>query len=224
MAENALVAEERTTTGKGAARKLRAAGRIPAVLYGKGIEARSLSVLPQELATVLHGSDAGMNTLIDLRVGSHVGETVLLKALDRDPVAGTYLHADFYRLDLAATVEVSVPLRFVGKAQGVELGGILDHPLRELEIACLPTAIPDHIDVDVEGLDIGDSLHVNELVLPAGVTVKTDPALAVAAVVAPKEEEEEAAPAEEGEGVVEEAGEAAPEAEAEGAKSEGGEG
>jgi len=224
VAENALVAEERTTTGKGAARKLRAAGRIPAVLYGKGIEARSLSVLPQELATVLHGSDAGMNTLIDLRVGSHVGETVLLKALDRDPVAGTYLHADFYRLDLAATVEVSVPLRFVGKAQGVELGGILDHPLRELEIACLPTAIPDHIDVDVEGLDIGDSLHVNELVLPAGVTVKTDPALAVAAVVAPKEEEEEAAPAEEGEGVVEEAGEAAPEAEAEGAKSEGGEG
>jgi len=223
VAENALVAEDRTETGKGAARKLRAAGRIPAVLYGKGVETRALSVSPAELAAVLRASGAGMNTLIDLQVGGGGGETVLVKALDRDPVRGAYVHADFYKLDLAATVEVSVPLHFVGKAPGVELGGILDHPLREVDIECLPGAIPEHIEVDVSALALGDSVHVSELVLPGGVTVKTDPTLAVAAVVAPKAEEEEA-PAEEAEAALEEAGEAAADAGSEAEKSEGGQG
>ena len=222
MGENALVAEQRTETGKGVARKLRAAGRMPAVLYGKGIESQPLTVDPRELSSVLHSSGAGMNTLSDLQVGGQ-GQTVLVKALDRDPVRGDYLHADFFKLDLAEKVEVSVPLHFVGKARGVEMGGILDHPLREVDIECLPTAIPEHIEVDVEGLAIGESVHVNELVLPEGVTVKTDGALAVAAVVAPKAEEEpEAAEAIEG---AEPEGDEAAAAPAEGEKpaSEGGE-
>ena len=208
MAENALAAEVRTTTGKGVARKLRAAGRIPAVLYGKGLDTRSLSVDPEALDTLLHASGAGLNTLIDLQVDGGA-QTVLLKALQREPVGGDYIHADFYQVDLTQRVTVSVPLHFVGTAQGVALdGGILDHPVREVEIECLPTAIPESIEVDVSGIALNESLHVSDLVLPADSEMKSDAALTVAAVAPPKAaEEEEVAPVEGEEGLEGEPGE-----------------
>jgi len=191
VAENALVAEMRDGTGKGVARKLRAQGRIPAVVYGNKRAARSITVSPDALQKLLRGA-AGMNTLIDLTLDGATA-TVLVKGLERDPVRGRYLHADFYEVDLTQRVTVPVPVHLVGKAAGLDFGGILDHPLRELMIECLPREIPQRIDVDVSALQVNDSIHVSDLKLAPGLTIKTDGALAVASVVLPVAEE--AAPA-----------------------------
>lgn len=222
MSQNELAAEPRSATGKGAARKLRATGRIPAVIYGRAMQTRQVSVDPQDLDKLLHSTGAGLNTLIDLQLEG-AEQQVLLKALQREPVHGAFLHADFYQVDLSQAVVVSVPLRVVGRAPGVELGeGILDLPLREIEIACLPTAIPDHIEADVSELQIGQSLHVSELHLPEGAELRSDPALAVALVAAPKVEEEAEAEGEapEGEAAPAEAAEAEAKAPAASAESE----
>jgi large subunit ribosomal protein L25 len=193
VAENALVAEPRQDTGKGVARKLRAAGKIPGVVYGPGKEPTPVALDPRSLERVLHGSGSGMNTLIDLDVAG-LRRTVLVKELQRDPVRGAWLHADLYEVDLEKPIKVDVPLHFVGKAKGIEFGGILDHAVRELEILCLPRAIPDSIEVNVEALEIGQSLHVRDLQLPEGVTLLSDPDLTVASVLLPAAAEE-AAPA-----------------------------
>lgn len=210
MAENALAAETRSGTGKGVARKLRAAGRIPAVVYGQGKENQSIAVDPRALDQLLHKSGAGLNTLITLQLDAGP-RTVLLKDLQRDPVKGFYLHADFHEIDLKASVQVTVPIHFEGRARGEEFGAIVDHPYRELDVECLPRAIPDHLVVDVTSLDVGDSVHASEIRMPEGVTLLTDPEAVVASCIVPSvaEEAEEAeaaevaegeAPAEEGEG------------------------
>jgi large subunit ribosomal protein L25 len=194
LGQNDLVAEVREGKGKGVARKLRAAGRIPAVLYGRGKESRSLTLDPHALERLLRASDAGMNTLIDLRVaGSEAkNQVVLVKELQRDPVRGVPLHADLYQVDLETSIDVSVPIHLVGRPQGVELNdGILDHSLRELEVACLPRAIPESFEVDVSALEIGDSIHVRDLALPEGVELRSDADLSVASVVAARVAEEE---------------------------------
>jgi large subunit ribosomal protein L25 len=187
VAENALVAETRDGTGKGAARKLRAQGRIPAVVYGRKRAAQSIIVSPDALQKLLRGA-AGMNTLIDLSLGGATS-TVLVKGLERDPVRGRYLHADFYEVDLTQKVTVAVQVHLIGKAAGTDFGGILDHPLRELLIECLPREIPQRIDVDVSALQVNDSIHVSDLRLAPGLIIKTDGALAVASVILPAAEE-----------------------------------
>ena len=196
MGDYALEVELRGDTGKGVARKLRAAGRIPGTLYGRGKPATSVSLDPEALERVLHESDAGLNTLIDVRVSGQAGEprVVLVKEFQREPVGGAPLHVDLYQVDLTTTVEVEVPIHLSGRPRGVELSdGILDHSLRELLIECLPRAIPESIEVDVTELEIGDSIHVRDLALPEGVELRSDPDLSVASVVAAKVIEEEAA-------------------------------
>jgi large subunit ribosomal protein L25 len=212
VAENPLAAEVRTGTGKGVARKLRAAGRIPAVVYGYGKTNQSISVDPRALDQLLHKSGAGLNTLIALQLEGGA-RTVLLKDLQRDPVKGFYLHADFHEIDLTETVEVTVPIHFEGTARGEEMGAVVDHPYRELEVECLPTAIPDHFVVDVSRLDIGDSIHAGEIAMPEGVALRTDPEVVVASCMQPTLSTE---PTEEieGEEVSEAEGEAAEGAEA----------
>lgn len=193
MSESALAVEVREGTGKGAARKLRAQGRVPAVLYGRGKDSVSLSLDPAVLQRVLSTSHAGMNTLIDLTGATVVsGRTVLVKDLQRDPVRGRILHADLFEVDLAQTVEVSVPIHVTGTPKGVVMGGILDQTLREIELECLPRSIPDEIVVDVSGLDIGDGVHVRDLALPQGVELLTDGDLGVLQIVLPAAEEVEA--------------------------------
>ncbi len=187
MAENALVAETRDGTGKGIARRLRQTGRIPAIVYGRKRATQSITVSPDALQKLLRGV-AGMNTLIDLDLQG-AKTTVLVKGLQRDPVRGRYLHADFYEIDVTQKVVVSVPVHLVGKAAGTDFGGILDHPLRELLIECLPREIPQRIDVDVTALQVNDSIHVSDLRLAEGLIVKTDGALAVASVILPAAEE-----------------------------------
>lgn len=192
MGDFSIVAEERTATGKGANRKLRATGRIPAVVYGRGRATRHIALDPSELGKLLHRSGSGINTLVDLKIGS--AETVVLvREIQREPVGGGWIHADLLEVDLQQRIEVRVPLHIVGRPKGVENGGILDHPLREVEIECLPRAIPDSVEVDVSNLDVGDSIHVRDLALPEGAAMLSDPDLAVASVVLPKAEEEAAA-------------------------------
>lgn len=224
MADVGLDVEIRSQGGKGAARKLRQAGRIPAVCYGRGRAPLSVSLDPRSLEKLLATSATGINTLIDLHVsggGDYDGRVVLVKDLQRDPVSARALHADFYAVDLEQAIEVSVPIHVTGSAPGVTLGGILDHALRELQIECLPRAIPDQILVDVSSLEIGMSLHVRDLVLPAGVKLVSNPDLSVISVVTPAALEEEtpaaAAPAE-GEAAAAEGAAAAP---AEGAEAKG---
>ena len=195
MADYQLEIQVREGRGKGAARKLRASGQIPAVCYGRDTESVSVSLDARALERLLTTSDAGMNTLIDLRGTSLEGKTVLVKELQRDPVSGRPVHADLYAVDLARTVEVEVPVHLTGKAAGVEMGGILDHSLREIELECLPTAIPKELTVDVSALQVGDSIHVRDIALPEGVELLSDPDLSVVSVVAPAVVEE-AAPAE----------------------------
>jgi large subunit ribosomal protein L25 len=189
VGEVSLVVEPRAGTGKSVTRKLRAAGRMPAVVYGRGQQARPVALDPEALARILHASHSGINTLIDLRLEGRES-VVLVREIQRDPVSGSWIHADLFEVDLQQTIQVRVPLHFVGRPIGVENGGILDHPMRELEVECLPRAIPDSIEVDVSALDVGDSIHVRDLSLPEGAKVISDPDLAVASVVLPKAEEE----------------------------------
>ncbi len=225
MADTSLVVQLRTEKGKGAARKLRVAGRVPAVVYGRGKQSKPITLDPRALERLLLASDSGLNTLIELKIeGSQDrGESVVLvKELQRDPVRGAILHADLYEVDLEKTVEVEVPVHLVGRPRGVEMGGILDHLLREIEVECLPRAIPQSFEVDVSELDINDGIHVRDLPLPEGVELRTDADLPVVHVVPPTVEEE--APAEVAAEVPVEGAEAAPtEAEA-GAETGGKEG
>ncbi len=225
MADTALTVEVRAGLKKGAARKLRAAGRIPGVVYGRGKPSLSITLDPRVLEKLLKTSEQGLNTLIDLDVagGEKAGKrVVLVKELQRDPVRGGLLHADLYEVDLTKTVEVEVPIHLAGRPRGVEMGGILDQTLRVVEIECLPRNIPGEIEFDVSELDIGDVVHVRDLPLPPDVELLTDANLGVAHVVLPAAEEAaeaveaEAAPAEEGEAAAaeegaEEKGEARPE-------------
>jgi large subunit ribosomal protein L25 len=216
VADNQLVVQVREGTGKGIARKLRAAGRVPGVCYGRNAPSVGIALNPTALERLLRSSTAGMNTLIDLRVeggGDYDGKPVLVKELQRDPVTGRVLHADLYAVDLQQTIQVSVPVHVTGSAEGVKMGGILDQTLREIELECMPQAIPQEIPVDVTPLGIGQSFHVRDLVLPEGVTLLSDPELAVVLVAAPTVEEvpaeaevaeEAAAPAAEAEAPAEE--------------------
>lgn len=199
VSETTIAVEIREGAGKGVARKLRAAGRVPAVLYGHGLASIRLSLDPSALEHVIKSSDAGLNTLIALEGDATIaGKTVLVKELQRDPVRGQMLHADLFEVDPRERITVSVPLQVVGTAPGVSLsGGLLDHSIREIELDCLPRAIPDTIEVDVSSLELGDSLHVRDLVLPEGVELKTDSDLSVISIVAPSVAEEAVAEAEE---------------------------
>ena len=191
--DDRLTVELREGSGKSLARKLRAAGRIPGVLYGRGRQTVAVSLDPLGLERAIAASESGLNTLFDLEVpgnGEFKGWVVMLKELQREPVYGKLLHADLYEVHLTETVQVAVPLHVVGTAHGVSMGGILDQSLRELEIECLPRAIPGEIAVDVSALDIGDSVHVRDLALPEGVILHSDAELAVVSVVMPAKEEE----------------------------------
>ncbi len=188
MATASLTAELRDATGKGAARKLRAAGRVPAVVYGHHRQPQSLTLDARELGRVLERVSAA--SVFELALD---GTTVraLIREIQRHPVRRTLVHVDFQELVAGERVTMRVPLVFVGTADGVRnQGGLLEEVTRELEISADPAGIPDHIDVDVTALTIGHPLHVRDLALPAGVTVVTDAGATVVQVSAPRLEDE----------------------------------
>jgi large subunit ribosomal protein L25 len=181
--ETKLTAERRADHGKGVARKLRAAGRIPAVLYGHDQETQSLSVDGHDMFKVLHTS-AGANVLVDLKVDKDE-HLVLPREIQRNHIKGTIVHVDFLVVSRTETIEVNVEIIDIGEAPGVKQGGVVDHHLRELHIECLPQDVPEHIEVDISGLDLGDIVHVSDLVAPKGVTILNGPDETVLAVITP---------------------------------------
>jgi large subunit ribosomal protein L25 len=219
MAEVRLKALVRDAIGKGGSRRTRATGRVPAVVYGQGMEPISISVDRREFVTALH-TDAGMNVLLDLEID---GDTTLAltRELQRDPVRGTLLHADFVKIDRTQAVEVEVPVHIVGDSPGVKEGGVLENPLFQLHVRSLPGNVPESIDADVSGLAIGDALRVADLAGGRDFEILNDPDSVVASVAAPISEAElEAMEAEAG--AVAEEGEAATEAAPTEATEEGG--
>jgi large subunit ribosomal protein L25 len=190
--------EARDGRGKGAARRARAAGRIPAIIYGPTRAATHVTVSAVEFERKVAPLEGAH--LVTLRGTGEIGNAVVLvKEMQEHPVTGRILHADFFEVDLSKRIQVTVSLHFVGRAVGVVTGGIMQPVLREIEVECLPTQIPDFVEVDVTPLEIHGSLHVKDLELPAGVTCETDGALTVVTVAAPVAEEapsEEAVPVE----------------------------
>ena len=213
MAEVTLKAVMRDDTGKGSARRARAEGRVPAVVYGQGIEPLSISVDRREFVTALH-TDAGLNVLLNIDVDGST-TTALTRDIQTDPVRGTLLHADFVKIDLKQEVEVEVPVHVVGEAPGAKEGGVLEHPLFTLHVRCLPTDVPESIEADISGLQIGDALRVADLSEGRNFQILNDPEAVVASVAQPISEEQlEAMVAEAGAEGAEEAPAEAPEGEA----------
>ncbi len=210
--------ERREATGKGAARRLRQRGFAPGVVYGAGEAATAISFDVDGLERLLSTSHGGINTLIDLEGDSAAtGKTVIAKELQREAVRGRIIHGDFYEVNLSQKIHVSVPIHLEGTPAGVVLGGVLDQQLREVELLCLPGSIPDDVQIDVSPLELGDSLHISQLSVPAGVEVLTDEALTVATVLVPRGLRDAAG---EGEGEGEGEAEAAAEGDAKSAESE----
>ena len=188
MAEVTLKAIKRDDTGKGSARRARAAGRVPGIVYGQGIEPVAIEVDRRQFVTALQ-TDAGMNVLLNIEVDGTT-TTALTRELQRDPVRGTLLHADFVKIDLTQEVEVEVPIHLVGDSPGVKEGGVLENPLFTVHVRCLPTDVPESIDADISGLNIGDALRVSQLAEGREFHILNDPDSVVASVAAPITEEQ----------------------------------
>ncbi|MDR7521641.1 MAG: 50S ribosomal protein L25 [Armatimonadota bacterium] len=191
-----LKARPREALGKGAARSLRRQGLVPAVVYGRGRDPQAVAVDAKALSEALH-THAGMNVLIDLEVPDGDGAeptTVVVKETQRDIFRHHLIHVDFHAISLTETIEMHVPVVLKGTARGVAEGGVLEHHLREVLVKCLPTQIPDQLELDVTELLVGRSLHASDLVVPEGVTLLTPPDEVIVTVVAPRVHEE-AAPA-----------------------------
>lgn len=180
-----LHAERRTGSGKGVARDLRRTGKFPAVFYGPKRETITLEIDSREFRLKI-GSLEGSHLIRLASATAEVNEKMaLVKETQHHPVSGAVLHVDLYEVDMSAKLRVPVPMHFVGKAEGVVLGGILQPIRREIEVECLPTDIPEYIEVDVTALNIHDAVHVSEVVLPEGVTAEYETDFAVVTVLPP---------------------------------------
>lgn len=185
MANAALDVELRTQTGKGAARRLRRSGKVPAVLYGSSRESVELAVPASTVQKLLHSR--GTTGLVELRYDGK-SQVALVKEIQTDPVRGTPLHVDFQAVSLDQEVQVAVPLVVLSEEMRTKDGGIISLNLRELVVYCLPTQIPESISIDVSGLAIGDTLTAGQLPLPEGVRLAGDGDEVVISVVAPQRE------------------------------------
>lgn len=183
-----ITIERRDGNGKGPARRLRASGKVPAILYGPRRTTTAISVVAEEFERKLSHLE-GAHLIRLVHAGGADAELhermVLVRDMQHHPVTGRAMHADFYEVDLTERLTVAVTLHFVGKPVGVVNGGILQPILREVDVECLPTEIPDFIEVDVSGLDIHDAIHVGQLTLPEGVTSVGDTTRTVVTVQPP---------------------------------------
>lgn len=182
-----LTVAVREEAGKGAARSMRRAGKIPAVLYGQG-ECLLLTANPEELVKILK-SHAGSTALISLTVNgaqSKQNRTALLRDYQIDPVTGAVLHADLFEISMSKPIRVKVPIKVIGGIPaGVKEGGVLHHNMRDVHVECLPAALPDHIEVDASALTIGSGIHVKEIGAREGVRFLDDADQMVVSVAAP---------------------------------------
>ena len=188
--EAVLEASPRSSRGKNEARRLRASGKIPAVVYGgEQPGGTPIEVDPKVLMRILH-SDTGVNTLINLKTGGASQVRVLVREYQIDPVTSHLLHADFYRVAMDKKLTVTVPIVVRGEAPGVkQQGGVLDFVHREVDVECLPADIPDHIDVDVSGLLVGQSVRVGDVATDVKWPAVSDSDMMLVHVIMPKVEE-----------------------------------
>jgi large subunit ribosomal protein L25 len=186
-----LKAEPRSATGRSAARKLKARGIIPAIIYGAKDKAKPLQVAARDINAMLsHAS--GENILVELEIaGEKSNRTALVQEIQHSPVGGDVLHVDFHAVSMDEKIQAEVPLEATGIPSGVKnFGGLLEQSLRALAVECLPRDLPDRITVDVSALNIGDSIHVRDIQLPSAVVAKVQPELTAFSVLAPVIEEE----------------------------------
>ena len=196
-----LKAALRESFGKSANKHLRKEGQIPAVVYKGGDKGENIQVNGNELWHALH-TDAGENVIITIDISDKSQKTVIVKEMQVDPINDKYLHLDFQEISLKEKLKVKIPVVIKGEAVGVtEEEGILTQVSWEVEVECLPTAIPEHIDVNVAELRINDAIHVKDIVPPPDVVMLDDPEQVVVSVSPPQAEEEveEELPGEEGE-------------------------
>jgi large subunit ribosomal protein L25 len=177
---------------KNAARRVRVSGKVPAVVYGAGQDSVAVSVDPRVITKILH-SDSGHNTIFDLDVTGSTVVKAMIVDWQHEPIKGALLHIDLKRIAMDKMMTVSVPIQLIGVPLGVRAqGGILEHVLREVEIECLPSDIPGHLDVDVSNLEMNQSIHVSDLPHPGSIKFLSDEGLTVAHVSAIREEVVEA--------------------------------
>lgn len=200
-----LNANVRKSVGNGPARVLRRQGQIPAVLYGPGKEPVALTIVTHEFELTLKGGKA-LQTMFSLAIqdGETTNRSAMVKEVQTHPVSGTLMHVDFYEIAMDRKIWVNVPVVTTGKAPGVEAGGILQVIRREIEVLCLPLEVPKVIEIDISALEIGDSIHLDEVALPANIEVPADVNFTVLTILSPMAEEvEEVEEAEEVEGETE---------------------
>jgi large subunit ribosomal protein L25 len=194
-----LKAEKRQEIGKGGARKLRREGLLPAVIYSKG-HATPIKLQKKEMGRLI-SSGVGEHALLNIELSNGNGKTynhhVLIKDYQADPVTDELLHVDFIEVSLKEKISIMVPIVITKEPAGIKKGGIMEQHLREVEVECLPTQIPDGIEIDAGFIEIGHSLHVSDLRSPQGVKIITDPDEVVLTVLEPRVEEVPVAPAEE---------------------------
>ena len=189
-----LIAEFRETQGKGASRRLRHEGKVPAILYGGHADARALTLSHQKLLIMLD-NERFYSTILSLKVGDQT-QAAILKDVQRHPFKNAIVHIDFQRVEENEKIRISIPLHFTGAAvsPGVKSqGGIVSHMRNETEVSCLPKDLPEFIEVDISGLSLNESIHLSQLKIPEGVTLvelaKDD--VAVVAIHSPRAEEAE---------------------------------
>lgn len=188
---NELNVELRSQTGKNISRKLRTAGRIPAIVYGKGFPSTPVSIDQRELNRILERTDS---SLIALKGTDTLdGAVVIVAEVLRNPIKGTLRHIDLHKVNMEEKVKVEVKIRLKGTAKGVKDGGMLEFVKHTVEVECLPALIPAHIDVDITALTIGHSIHLAEVTLPANVKLLDDPKTSIVSILGKNKEE---APAE----------------------------
>ena len=188
-----LTATIRKTKGKNAAHVLRQASKIPAVLYGPGTEPIILSIQAKDLEQILKKNQVGQ-VLFNLKIqnGKTKTRSAMIKELQVHPISQNYLHADFYEIDMDRKITVKVPVVAKGHSAGVEMGGTLQLVRRELDVFCLPNEIPEAIELDISDLAIGDSIHVEDIVMPGDIEIQAEVNFTVLTISSPKVEEEEA--------------------------------
>jgi large subunit ribosomal protein L25 len=216
-----LTAELRSETGKGPAHRLRATGRVPAVLYGHGVEPTAIHVSAQDLLHILHRGGGG-SVLVDLKLNGEAYLTIA-REIQRDLIHNRFIHVDLMAVRRDEKIHVNIELHETGESTGVRAGGVVEHHLREVEVQALPANVPQRIEFDISRLRIGDAIRVGDLPAPEGVEILTDPDTMVLAVVEPAVMDTELDLGVAGEEAPEEAAEAeeAPEAAAEGEAAEG---
>ena len=217
MEQFELNATVRNTTGNSPARELRRGGQVPAVLYGPQTEPILLTVNIREFEQIIKKGNIGSIILnLVIQNGKKITKPAMIKELQSHPVSGNFIHVDFYEIDMQRKINVMIPVVTKGVCKGVELGGMLQIVRREIEVLCMPGDIPESIEIDITDMDIGDSLHVEEVPLGDNIEIPADVNFTVVTVLSPKVEEVEAEEEEEAlEGEVAEAGAAGEAAESE---------